>query len=95
LGGVLLVNKVITLDRAKSEIKRLTYLVNLIESYQPSTLEQEIIKEYATVSSIPVVSKKLNVSYEKVVEVISSKGKDELHKQVRSWYMLKTRPSRR
>lgn len=92
MGGV---QWLITLDRAKSEIKRLTYLVDLIESYQPSNLEEEIVKEYAIASSIPIVSKKLNVSYEKVVEVISSKGKDELHKQVRSWYMLKTKSSRR
>lgn len=59
-----MVNKVITLYRAKSELERLKYIINLIESYQPSTLEEEIVKEYAIESSIPVVSKKLNVSYE-------------------------------
>lgn len=72
-------NKFITLDRAKTEIKRLQYYVNLVETYDPLNLEQEIIKEYAITSSIPEVSKRLNISYEKVVEVISSKGKDELH----------------
>ncbi|MEH7482608.1 hypothetical protein V7157_16435 [Neobacillus drentensis] len=88
-------NKFITLDRAKTEIKRLQYYVNLVETYQPTSLEQEIIKEYAIESSIPVVSKKLSVSYEKVVEVISSRGKDELHKTVRSWYMHKTKNVRK
>jgi hypothetical protein len=87
-------NKFITLDKAKAEIKRLQDYVNLVEAYQPSNLEEEIVKEYATKSSIPEVSKKLNVSYEKVVEVIRSKGKDELHKIVRSGYMKKTKPHR-
>lgn len=87
-------NKFITLDRAKAEIKRLQDYVNLVETYRPSNLEGEIVKEYAMKSSIPEVSKKLNVSYEKVVEVISSKGKDELHKIVRSGYMKKIRSRR-
>ncbi|MFP5111812.1 hypothetical protein ACSU64_05470 [Bacillaceae bacterium C204] len=89
-------SKFITLDRAKSEIKRLQYYVNLVETYEPINLEQEIIKEYAKTSSIPEVSKRLNVSYEKVVEVISSRGKeDELHKIMRSWYMHKTKNQRK
>jgi hypothetical protein len=86
-------NKFITIDKAKAEIKRLQDYVNLVEAYQPSNLEEEIIKEYATKSSIPEVSKKLNVSYEKVVEVISSKGRI-LHKIVRSGYMKETKPHR-
>ncbi|MEH7086495.1 hypothetical protein V7139_27775 [Neobacillus drentensis] len=88
-------SKFITLDRARKEITRLQYYVNLVEAYEPINLEQEIILEYAKTSSIPEVSKKLNVSYEKVVEVISSKGKDDLHKIMRSWYMYKTKPKRR
>lgn len=88
-------NKFITLDQAKSEIKRLQGYVNLVEAYNPSNIEQEIVKEYAMKSSIPEVSKTLNVSYEKVVEVISSRGKDELHRIVRSGYMKKTKPHRR
>jgi hypothetical protein len=87
-------NKFITLDKAKSEIKRLQDYVNLVEAYRPSNLEEEIVKEYAMKSSIPEVSKSLNVSYEKVVDVISSKGKDELHKIVRSGYMKKTKHQR-
>ncbi|WHY64678.1 hypothetical protein [Neobacillus sp. SuZ13] len=88
-------NKFITLYRAKNEIKRLQYYVNLVETYEPINLEQEIVKDYAISSSIPVVSKRLNISYEKVQEVISSKGKDELHKIIRSWYMHKTKPNKR
>ncbi|WP_042375265.1 hypothetical protein [Neobacillus jeddahensis] len=88
-------NKFITYDRAKAEIERLQFYVELIESYQPVNSEQEIIKEYAMTSSITEVANRLNVSYEKVVEVISSKGKDELHKIVRSGYMGKTKQHRR
>jgi predicted CoA-binding protein len=86
--------KIITLDRAKSEIKRLQAYVDLVEVYQPATLEEEIIKEYAITSSIPAVIKKLSVSHEKVVDVISSRGKDDLHKIARSVYMQKTRRQR-
>ncbi|WHY64667.1 hypothetical protein [Neobacillus sp. SuZ13] len=88
-------SKFITLDRARKEIIRLQKYVNLVEAYKPINLEQEIILEYAKTSSIPEVSKNLNVSYEKVVEVISSKGKDELHKTMRSWYMYKTKNQRK
>nr|MDP5192764.1 hypothetical protein [Neobacillus sp. 179.-C4.2 HS] len=83
-----------TLDRAKKEIMRLQDYVDLVESYQPKSIDQEIVKEYALTSSINEVSKRLSVSYEKVVEVISSLGKDELHKMVRSAYMKKTKHSR-
>jgi hypothetical protein len=84
-------NKFMTLDRAKNEIKKLQYYVELVESYQPQTIEQSIIKEYAKTSSITEVCKTLSVSHEKVVDVITSLGKDELHKIVRSGYMQKTK----
>lgn len=87
-------NNFMTLDRAEAEIKRLQYYVDLIETYQPTTIEEEIIKEYAITNSITEVSKRLNVSYEKVVDVITDRGKDELHKIVRSGYMKKTKHSR-
>jgi hypothetical protein len=84
-------NKFMTLDKAKNEIQKLQYYVNLVEKYEPTTLEQEIIKEYAKTSSISAVCKTLSVTHEKVVDVITSLGKDELHKIVRSGYMKKTK----
>lgn len=84
-------NKFITLEKAKTEIKRLQNFVNLVETYEPINVEQEIIKAYAITSSITEVSIRLNVSYEKVVDVITSRGKDELHKLVRTGYMNKTK----
>jgi hypothetical protein len=80
-----------TLDRAKSEIVKLQTYVNLVETYEPTTLEQEIVKEYAKTSSISAVCKTLSVSHEKVVDVITSLGKDDLHKIARSGYMQKTK----
>jgi hypothetical protein len=87
-------NNFMTLDKAKKEIMRLQNYVDLVESYQPKSIDQEIVKEYALTSSINEVSRRLSVSYEKVVEVISSLGKDELHKMVRSAYMKKTKHTR-
>jgi hypothetical protein len=44
--------KLITVERAKSEIKRLQYYVNLVESYEADTLDKAIIKEYAFTNSV-------------------------------------------
>ncbi|MFS0776099.1 hypothetical protein ABC255_08845 [Neobacillus sp. 3P2-tot-E-2] len=85
---------IMTLDRAKKEIENLQYYVRLVESYQPQSIEQEIVKEYAITSSIVEVCKKLPVSHEKVVDVITTLGKDELHKIVRKGYMQKTKHMR-
>lgn len=87
-------NKLITLDRAKNEIQKLQYYVNLVETYQPSNIEQEIVKEYAIKNSIPEVCETLSVSRDKVVDVITTLGKDELHKIVRTGYMQKTKHMR-
>jgi hypothetical protein len=87
-------NKFMTLDRAKNEIKKLQYYCMLIETNKPINLEQEIVKEYAITNSIKKVCEKLTVSHEKVVDVITTLGKDELHKIVRSGYMQKTKHTR-
>lgn len=83
-----------TLDKAKKEIETLQHYVDLVEGYQTDSIEQQIIMAYALTNSIPKVAVNVGVSYEKVVEVISSRGKDELHKMVRSAYMKKTKHSR-
>ncbi|TWE08738.1 hypothetical protein FB550_101766 [Neobacillus bataviensis] len=86
--------KLITVDKAKAEIKRLQYYVDLVESYETDTLDRAIIKEYAITNSIEKVTKSLNVGREYATEVIKRRGTDELHKMMRSGYMLKTRPNR-
>ncbi|CRK80320.1 hypothetical protein [Neobacillus massiliamazoniensis] len=87
--------KPITLKKAKEEIKKLQHYVYLVESYHADTLEKSIIKEYAITNSIQQVSNNLGIDREFVTKVIKGRGKDELHKQMRSFYMLKTRSSRR
>ncbi|MFB3164719.1 hypothetical protein ABLO26_25495 [Neobacillus sp. 179-J 1A1 HS] len=89
-----MVYKLMTLDRAKSEIEKLQYYVDLVESYQPKSIEQEIVKEYAIKNSISEICKTLSVSHEKVVDVITDLGRDKLHKIVRSGYMKKTKHMR-
>jgi hypothetical protein len=37
----------ITVRKAKEEIKRLQFYINLVEDYEADTLEKLIIKEYA------------------------------------------------
>jgi hypothetical protein len=56
-----IMTKLITVDRAKAEIKRLQNFVNLVESYEADTLDKAIIKEYAFTNSIVEVTKRLNV----------------------------------
>ncbi|MBT2736551.1 hypothetical protein [Bacillus sp. ISL-7] len=86
--------KLITVDRAKEEVKRLQQFINLVESYQSDTLEKQIIKEYALTNSIVKVTQNLNIEREYATSVIKSRGSDELHKLMRSMYMTKTNPNR-
>ena len=81
-------------NKAKEEIIRLQRYVELAESYKADTLEKQIIKEYAYTYSIEKVAKNLNIDRKPVISTIRSKGVDELHKIVRSGYLLKTRPQR-
>ncbi len=55
-GGDYLAN-LITLRRAKEEIKRLQDYVDLAENYEANTLEKFIIKEYAFTNSIEEITR--------------------------------------
>lgn len=92
--------KLISVRRAKEEVRRLSLYISLVESYEADTLEKLIIKEYAYTNSIPEVIRILNsrgieVERQYILDVIKSKPKDELHKIVKTGYMIKTRPNRR
>lgn len=92
--------KLITIQKAKQEIKRLQTYIDLVEGYKTDTVEKIIIKEYAETNSIVKVVgilKKRDISVEKqdVVEVIKSKPTDELHRIIRKGYMLRTKHTRR
>ncbi|MFD0825838.1 hypothetical protein ACT8ZR_09185 [Neobacillus sp. M.A.Huq-85] len=87
-------SKMITLERAKSEIKRLQHFVDLVEKYDADTLEKAIIKEYAITNSVIKVTENLGVDREFAISIIKKLGKDELSKLVRSMYMEKTKAVR-
>lgn len=91
-----------TVEAAKKEIKELQDFVFLVENYETSNLEEQILKEYAYLGSIKKVVEKINSELETdiidcdfVRRLIQSKPKDNLHKVLKSNYLLKTRPARR
>ncbi|MFO1442794.1 hypothetical protein KDN24_06145 [Bacillus sp. Bva_UNVM-123] len=94
------------IELAKKRIAELQYFVDLTESYQPRTLNEIIIKEYAITGSIEKTTNKLNElgykiddrNYETrdVSAVINSnprKSDDELHRIVRKFYRKKIKNS--
>lgn len=97
--------KLITVQKAKEEIKRLQTFISLVDSYEADSAEKVIIKEYAisnSISKVVNVLKEQNItlngkSIEKndVVMVITSKATDELHRLVKSGYMKKTKHLRK
>jgi hypothetical protein len=97
--------KLITVRKAKEEIKRLQFYVDLVEDYEANTLEKLIIKEYAFENSITQVVNILErrgitrngqkVDFDYVRNVINGRPTDELHKMMKSGYNQKTKSSRR
>lgn len=97
--------KLITVQRAKNEVKRLQEYIHLVETYEADTLEKWIIKEYAyTNSLIKVVNRASELGYNKngdsidrayVTSVIRGKASDNLHKLIKSGYMKRIRKSKK
>lgn len=96
--------KLITVERAEREIKRLQHYINLVDTYPDDTLEKWIIKEYAYTNSIVKVIQNANekglthqdepLTKEYVTSVISGKGNDELHRLLRSGYNARIKHSK-
>lgn len=91
-----------TVVKARDEIKRLQQYVKLYDSYKAGTLDRFIIKKYALTGSLEKTLAFVHsngfgdhIEKEDLVAVIRQRGKDELHKTMRSWYMHRTRVSRR
>lgn len=97
-------NKLITVEKAKAQVKILKSYIRLVESYEADTLEKQMIKEYAYFNSIEEVAKVLNergysvegrpIVGADVSSVIKLRSKDELHKIIRSGYLNRTKHSR-
>lgn len=93
-----------TLSKAKKDVAYLQEFIFLVENYEESTLYQQIIRRYAKTGSIKQVVLELNVEREMegllpidrvyVLEAITSKPKDQLHRLIRTQYMNKTRHNR-
>ena len=92
-------------SKIKSDIEQLQRYVDLVESFQPETLEEQIIKEYSYIGSVEKVAIKVNdMGYsnegqpfekEDISNIIKSKPSNELHKLIRSGFLKKTRHTRR
>lgn len=94
--------KLKTVVAAKKEILELQAFVLIVESYEVFTLNQRVLKEYAYLGSIVKVVEKVNIEIGRdiidsafVTQLLQSKPQDELHKILKSNYLLKTRPARR
>ncbi|MED2972205.1 hypothetical protein P4361_08055 [Fictibacillus sp. B-59209] len=97
--------KLITVTKAKQEIKRLQTYIDLVESYEADTLEKVIIKEYAFTNSCIEVTKRLNsggyqldnkpIDFNFVKSVITGNPTDPLHKLLKSGFNSRVRASKR
>jgi uncharacterized protein YceH (UPF0502 family) len=95
---------IISVEKAKEEILRLQQYIELVETYEANTLDKLIIKEYALTNSIDKTIKAVNaagyainqkeVDRDYVVSLLKKRGRDDLHKLVRSAYMQKTKYTR-
>ncbi|MBM7715344.1 hypothetical protein MXL46_11440 [Heyndrickxia sporothermodurans] len=96
-----------TLAQAEKDRDKLQDYINLIEHYQPKTLTQYVVFEYALQGNLQKVADNLNrrgihadaepLTPDLVKEFLMTtpQKEDELHKQVRSLYLKRTRPARR
>lgn len=94
-----------TVSKAKEEIEFLQEYVFLAETYEAQNLQEQIIKLYAYTGSIKQVTEQLNeerkaerlmpIDAAYVSETIQSRGKDPLHRLIRTNYMNKTKHNRR
>ena len=95
--------KILVVDRAKTEIEKLQHFVDLAESYQPKTIQQMAIYEYAYLGSIKKVAEKLNdsgcriegreVKPTDIANFIKGRPKDELHTFLKRSYTVKANAS--
>lgn len=96
-----------TLEQAKKDRDILQRYIELIESYQPKTIEQHVIHEYALQGSLGKTSIYLNnqgLTYQnesfqpdvvRAILISTPSPQDVLHKEIRTLYLKKTRPARR
>ena len=77
------------IEEAKERIKELERYIELVEKYEPKTMEQEAIKLYVLLENVTKVTKELNekgykIENRKLVttdvsKILKTKPKDKLH----------------
>ena len=95
--------KILVVDKAKKEIEKLQHFVNLAETYQPITIEQMAIHQYAYLGSVKKVAEKLNdlgcnmdgrkIESSDISNIIKRRPKDELHSFLKKSYTVKVKSS--
>lgn len=94
----------ITVDKAREEIKWLQNYIQLVENYDTNTIEKRILKEYAHIGNSQKVATKLNceglsinkrdILPQDVTAIIRSKAADDLHKIIKRGFQYKFRNKR-
>lgn len=94
-----------TVEQAKKQIDIFASYVHLVESFEAEGLEDHIVKQYAYLGSMQKVADEINrmqlffleadIEVDDVRKVLNSQGKNELHKLMKTFYLKRTRSSRR
>lgn len=82
----------ITVNQAKERAHRLQTYIYLAESFEPQSIEEHIIKQYAYLGSLAKVADKMkemnyDIEVDDVRDAIQSRSKNELHKIIRAGFM--------
>lgn len=93
------------IEEAKERIKELERYIELVEKYEPITMEQEAIKLYVLLENVTKVTKKLNekgykIENRKLVttdvsKILKTKPTDELHELAHKMFRKNRRRSQR
>lgn len=90
-----------TLDQAKKDLLVIQHYIDLIESYEPRNLTQEIIHTYALIGNVKKTAEEMSKSgntitpEEVTIHITSSVApEDLLHKLIKSLYRKRTRKNR-
>ncbi|RJF32052.1 hypothetical protein D4741_19980 [Pseudoalteromonas gelatinilytica] len=94
------------LEKAKKEQSELNRYIELIETYEPKTIQQEAVLIYAIEGSLAKViyhlNNKYNFSDDKAIELLTAREwlttrpqkDDELHKTIKTLFLKRSRANR-
>lgn len=93
-------NTFITVDQAKERMHKLQTYIYLAETFEPATLEEQMVKQYAYLGSLHKVAEQMNemgyeVEVDDVRQAMQARSKNELQKIVRAGYVKRGKTSRK